>query len=196
MSQASSTKTYIALVRGEGILRGENLMDKGWFEVNRPIKDRKGRVNDATTRFLFIAGQKVDEEDPLNKPRMSIVLARPQHGRWHQIRRHLNGLSHHIIGDGCHGDSKTNKEWKEKRNLPKERLLLHLSRIQIPPTEYTPDGIDCSCPLAQDMLQIMLTYAPDLLKKALPVLHSEGVFIDNDEKYGHIYGSYDISNQQ
>ena len=92
MSQPTATKTYIALVRGEGILRGENLTEKGWFEVNRPIKDKKGKLHDATTCFRFVAGQKADETCPVNRPRMSLVLARPHQGRWHQIRRHLNGM--------------------------------------------------------------------------------------------------------
>ena len=34
------------------------------------------------------------------------VLARPVTGRWHQIRKHLNGLSHPILNDAKHGDSK------------------------------------------------------------------------------------------
>jgi 23S rRNA-/tRNA-specific pseudouridylate synthase len=198
MNQTTSTKTYIALVRGEGILKGEDLKQRGWFEVNRPIKDEKGKLNDATTSFLFVAGQKPqdgddDEDDDKNndndkknnrimKPRMSLVLARPQHGRWHQIRRHLNGLSHHILGDRSHGCSKTNKEWKQKRNLPGERVFLHLARLQIPPTEFTPEGIDCLCPLPQDMLDALNVYAPDVLRDALPILEKEGIFISERQK--------------
>ena len=82
----------IALVRGEGIFRGQDLKQKGWFEVNRPILDEKKRVNDATTSFYFVAGQKADEESVIKQPRLSLVLARPHQGRWHQIRRHLHGL--------------------------------------------------------------------------------------------------------
>ena len=96
MQKTTSTKTYVALVRGEGILKGEDLKQKGWFEVNRPIKDEKGRLNEATTLFRFVAGQAepqqlddgsvISEEERLQQPRLSLVLARPQHGRWHQIR--------------------------------------------------------------------------------------------------------------
>ena len=176
LSQSSSTKTYIAIVRGEGILRGENLKERGWFEVNRPIKDEKGRLNDATTQFYFIAGQKSCPNDDVNIPRLSLVLARPGTGRWHQIRRHLNGLSHHILGDGTHGCSKTNKEWKEKRNISPGRLFLHLARLQIPATKFTPI-IDCPCPIPLDMLQLLEDYAPNVLREALPVLEEEGIKI-------------------
>ena len=37
----------------------------------------------------------------------------PQTGRWHQIRKHLNGLSHPILGD-AHGDSRVNHWWREE----------------------------------------------------------------------------------
>lgn len=194
MAKSTTTKTYVALVRGEGILRGEDFNQKGWFEVNRPIKDEKGRLNDATTMFRFVAGQAEPENDDddrrINQPRMSLVLARPQDGRWHQIRRHLNGISHPILGDTSHGSSKTNREWKERRNLPRERICLHLARLQIPETEFT-DAIDCACPLPQDMLDILQVYAPNVLKEALPLLESEGILVNTQENK-YVVGSYKI----
>lgn len=81
---ADGQKTYVALVRGEGILNGETLRDRGWFTVERAIKNENGEEKDATTEFRFLAGQPGDG-------RCSLVLARPKTGRWHQIRRHLNG---------------------------------------------------------------------------------------------------------
>jgi 23S rRNA-/tRNA-specific pseudouridylate synthase len=93
MASPHSKKTYVAIVRGEGILHSEDLKNKGWFEVNRPIKDENGQIKDATTMFRFIAGQPQTDD---GQPRVSLVLARPQHGRWHQIRRHLNIISSNI----------------------------------------------------------------------------------------------------
>ena len=82
MANEYSIKTYVALVRGEGILHGEDLKQRGWFEVNRKIKDEKGdELKDATTLFNFVAGQ---AEEGLDRPRISLVLARPKQGRWHQ----------------------------------------------------------------------------------------------------------------
>jgi tRNA pseudouridine65 synthase len=102
MASPESVKTYVALVRGEGIFRGEDFKEKGWFEVSRPIKDEGGEEKEATTMFNFVAGQPETCEDGVDRPRMSLVLARPKQGRWHQIRRHLNGLSHPILGDTTH----------------------------------------------------------------------------------------------
>lgn len=57
----------------------------GWFEETRAIKDEKGDEKNATTWFNFVAGQPEISEDGIDQPRMSIVLARPMQGRWHQI---------------------------------------------------------------------------------------------------------------
>ena len=174
-----STKTYVALVRGEGVLRGDDLQDRGWFEVSRPIKDEGGRTRNATTSFRFVAGQ---PEDGRDRPRVSLVLARPREGRWHQIRRHLNGLSHPILGDSTHGNSKTNREWRE-RNLPGERLALHLGRLEVAPTENTPEGLDVAAPLPEDMRNMLRVYAPDVLERASPVLKEEGIIVEATELY-------------
>lgn len=221
MSKSTTTKTYVALVRGEGILKGEDLKEKGWFEVNRPIKDENGKYHDAVTLFRFVASQaepelemessenddnskensgqdKTDNQDHdyerkrILQPRLSLVLARPQHGRWHQIRRHLNGLSSPILGDSTHGSSKTNREWKQHRNLKTERICLHLARLQMPPTMYTPDGIDCAAPLHKDMLTMLEVYAPSILEEALPVLQEEGILIDVPKDNKYTVGTYKI----
>ena len=172
MSQA--TKTYVALVRGEGILRGDDLKTKGWFVVDRPIKNENGKLHNATTYFRFVAGQ--DNDSGRNgKARASLVLARPVTGRWHQVRRHLNGLSHPILGDSTHGSSQVNREWKDNRGLPAERICLHLLKLSLPPTEYTPNGIDAECPLPYDMMELLRTQLPDVLRDADAILRQEGL---------------------
>ena len=180
MSSDESTKTYVALVRGEGTLRGEDLVERGWFEVSRPIKDDSGETKDATTLFNFVAGQA--EAGP-DRPRMSLVLARPKEGRFHQIRKHLSGLSHPILGDNSHGHSKTNREWKENRNLLGERIALHLARLQLRPTVNLPEGVDASAPVADDMLEMLRAYAPDVLEASLATLKEEGVPIKPEGEY-------------
>mmetsp|Transcript_19926 Transcript_19926/g.30341 ORF Transcript_19926/g.30341 Transcript_19926/m.30341 type:complete len:293 (+) Transcript_19926:2-880(+) len=145
-------KRYVALVRGTGVFKGQSLgANHTWFDVERPIKDSRGKINDARTSFRFLG-----YANHLNSDRCSLVLAEPQRsGRWHQIKRHLNGLSHPIIGDSSHGNSQTNRFWREHRGLPAERILLHFTRIQIPPTSACPEGIDVSCPLPSDFSEIL-----------------------------------------
>ena len=185
-------KTYLALVRGEGILHGRNFCKEGWFCVDRPIRNEFGILKNATTWFRFVAGQsnidyhtKVDSSSATTtvpssrrRPRASLVLARPETGRWHQIRRHLNGLSHPIIGDSSHGNSKVNAEWRTHWGLPPERTCLHLARIEIPPSPTVPfwtNGLDVSCPLASDMMTMLQQHLPELLKQAEPILQEESI---------------------
>ena len=40
LQSPESIKTYVALVRGEGILRGDDFREKGWWSVSRPIKGK------------------------------------------------------------------------------------------------------------------------------------------------------------
>ena len=189
MQSPESIKTYVALVRGEGILCGEDLTKKGWFEVNRPIKDDNGESKDASTYFYFVAGQ---AESGLDRPRICVVLARPKQGRWHQIRRHLNGLSHPIIGDSTHGVSKVNREWRVERNMPGERLALHLGRIQLVPTETFPEGIDVAAPLMKDMLDMLRVYAPEVLERSLATFEKEGILIDVKDEQPYEVGKWTI----
>lgn len=46
--------------------------------------------------------------------RYTLARAEPLTGRYHQIRRHLNRVSHPIIGDNDHGDSRQNRFFREK----------------------------------------------------------------------------------
>ena len=167
----------------QGVLRGVDFKELGWFEETRAIKDEKGEEKKATTFFNFVAGQPEILDNDIDQPRMSLVLARPMQGRWHQIRKHLNGLSHPILGDTTHGASKVNREWKEKRNMPGERICLHLARLQIPPTTAVPEGIDISCPIQSDMLEMLRTYAPNVLDQSLDILNKEGILIESNENY-------------
>ncbi len=192
MASNESNKTYIALVRGEGILYGEDLKDKGWFKVDRPIKDESGKLNNATTWFRFVAGQAAstseddngDEQQKIGGgARGSLVLCRPVTGRWHQVRRHLNGLSHPILGDTSHGNSRTNREWKEQRNMPGERTCLHLARLQIPPNQAAPNGIDVCCPLPSDMIDMLSQHLPNVLHDAIPILKQEGIILTSNKTY-------------
>ena len=172
----NATKTYIALVRGEGILYGEDLKQKGWFLVDRPIKSERGIVQEAKTWIRFVAGQ--PEAD--GKPRASLVLARPLTGRWHQIRRHLSGLSHPILGDSSHGHSTVNKEWRAQRGLLSERTCLHLARLQVSTEAFQ---IDARSDLAPDMLQLLQTYLPSVLEAATPILKDEGIILVDEEHH-------------
>jgi tRNA pseudouridine65 synthase len=177
----NATKTYIALVRGEGILKGRDFQEEGWFTVDRPIKDENGKLKDAVTNFRFIAGQD-NEAGAIDRPRASLVLARPETGRWHQIRRHLNGLSPPILGDTSHGDNRVNREWRDRRDMLPERTCLHLVSLEIPPNPISPDGISVTSPLASDMMSVLENYLPNLLEASKGALLEEGISFESQDE--------------
>mmetsp|Transcript_57736 Transcript_57736/g.130822 ORF Transcript_57736/g.130822 Transcript_57736/m.130822 type:complete len:342 (-) Transcript_57736:169-1194(-) len=192
LASEAAVKTYVALVRGSGEMYGEFLRDRGWFTVDRSIKNEKGRVKNATTEFMFLGGQ---DEGPslvsgeVGRARCSLVLARPKTGRWHQIRRHLNGLNHPILGDSSHGSTATNREWRAARGLRGERLLLHLARLQLPPpgkswaarasSGLPPGGLDVACPLAEDFRELLETQVdPGVLEESRGALEEHAGLAD------------------
>ena len=192
MQDSTTVKTYIALVRGEGILHGRDFRKEGWFKVDRPITNERGNIAEATTLFRFAAGQD-NGRGTIDRPRASIVLCRPSTGRWHQIRKHLNGLSHPILGDSTHGNSKVNREYRKRYGMLAERTCLHLARIDMEPTVVSPNGIHVACPLAPDMLKMLQDHMPDLLREAFPILMEEGVWLEAPNDSTAIVVPYEVA---
>ena len=176
MSSPLASKTYYAITRGEG----SELREKGRFLVDRPIKSAPPNEikRDARTHFTFLAGCHASR--PLKHPgtdiyisaaefadgaapggwgRASLVRCELETGRWHQIRRHLNGLSMLVLGDSQHGNTHTNREWRRYGLLPELRLALHCSRLRVPPTDLTPE-IDVVCPLPPDLRALVDALPP------------------------------------
>jgi len=129
---AAGTKRYVALVRGAALSRDP-------VEITTPMKDTRGILREAHTSARVVA--------TCESPRCSLVLATPRTGRFHQIRRHLRDLSHPVLGDGVHGDSRVNRTWREERGLG--RLALHNASLAVPAF-----GIDVSCPLPDDLRRV------------------------------------------
>jgi len=118
-------KTYLAVSRG--LYRGNTDL---WVE--NPMKVN-GVYKEARSYVRFLGG--------IGDPRCSFFLVQPQTGRFHQVRRHVRDLSHPILGDSEHGDSKINRWWRENMGL--QRLALHAVSIDI-------KEITVQCPLFPD----------------------------------------------
>lgn len=104
-------KRYLALVRGTPADAGT---------VDYPIpKGEKGPRVPAVTRFVCVARSGVD--------RCSLVLAIPETGRTHQIRRHLRHLGHPLIGDVNYGSGELNRHYRARYDL--RRLALHACEL-------------------------------------------------------------------
>lgn len=105
---------------------------RGYFpeeiKVDYALTNDRGKVQEAITRFERL--QTTEIALPLGKhptSRYSLIVAFPQTGRMHQIRKHCNHLRHPIIGDRPHGCNKQNRLFKEQWNMT--RMLLHAKKI-------------------------------------------------------------------
>lgn len=115
-------KRYRALVYGRTRRKGV---------IRRPLKDaRRRRSLDASTRYRLL--------EWLGK--FSYLEVRPETGRQHQIRRHLQGLGHSVIGD-------TRYRPRKFRTVPAfpGRLWLHAMLISLP------DGRSFEAPLPPEL---------------------------------------------
>ena len=109
-------------------------MIRGWINekivITRPLaRLHDDTLQEATTEVRplsrFTAHWPVR---PFPSSRYSLVELRPKTGRTHQIRRHLSGISHPIIGDTKYGDGAHNIAFREYCDI--SRLLLHAVRLE------------------------------------------------------------------
>ena len=165
MQHADARKTYYAFARGDAGWIDQHLEE-------RQIKDDNGVPREAST-VLHCVGACGDSEersslvvatpstgrcappftlDPapalVSDLALALVLTLSlafalAFARWHQIRKHLNGLSHPVIGDSRHGDTKINRYWRE-RGL--ERLGLHCASMELPMPDGTVLRVECPPP--------------------------------------------------
>jgi len=112
-SLSRSTKRYAMLTRGEWMLEKETLVDS-------PIVV-DGRSKASRTRFRCLASQ--------SEPRASLLVAEPETGRTHQIRKHAARSNNPILGDTEHGDSAANRWWRQNKGL--DRLALHCLTLDL-----------------------------------------------------------------
>ena len=104
---AAGEKHYLALVRGIARPKGS---------IRRPLLEN-GVRHDAMTRYLrvrVLGGH-------------SLLRVRPEQGRKHQVRRHLSGLGHPLLGDERYGDPASNRHLERKHGL--DRPFLHLAKL-------------------------------------------------------------------
>jgi tRNA pseudouridine65 synthase len=100
-------KSYLALVRGVPPEDGV---------IDYPLqKSEDGPRVPALTRFSRLGASSVD--------RCSLVLALPETGRLHQVRRHLRHIDHPLVGDVRHGSGSINRHYRATYGL--HRLALH-----------------------------------------------------------------------
>jgi len=118
-AQNQIKKEYLAVLRGHSDEEGT---------IDYPLKKENGTIQDALTNYQTLALSEIDL--PFGKfstSRYSLVLAKPETGRMHQLRKHFAHICHPIIGDRPHGCNKQNKLWKE--TFQHDTMLLHAKSL-------------------------------------------------------------------
>jgi len=129
-------KKYLAAVRGRPPAEGV---------IDHPV--RRGEERDsprvpAVTEFTLIATSPI--------ARYSLVEARPQTGRLHQIRRHLKHISHPILGDVRYGKREHNHYCRDHFGL--RRMALHAAEVTIE-HPVTGSSLVLAAPLPEDLAE-------------------------------------------
>lgn len=111
-------KRYVAVVRGHL---------EAALTVDTPIRNQKGKAFHAVSHVAPLAKTVIPE--PIGdyaEAWFSLVEIELETGRRHQARRHLNYISHPVIGDRQHGDRRNNRFFLERFGC-RELLLRAMS---------------------------------------------------------------------
>jgi len=139
LTSASCRKTYFALVRG-------HLMTP--MTIDHPIKE--GDIHrEARSQVSPLLSSSVD--------RCSLVQVQIETGRRHQVRRHMNHISHPIIGDTTYGQGAINRQYRAQYDL--WRLALHAWRLAIVHPE-TNEALQFCAPVPTDLLSPLKVLFP------------------------------------
>jgi tRNA pseudouridine65 synthase len=114
-------KTYVALVRGHAPESGH---------IDTPVKEAdSGIYREAETLFAckkhIVLPYPVQ---PYETSRYSLLELSPKTGRMHQLRKHMNKISHPIIGDHRYGNRHHNRLFADTLGYP--NLFLHAAEIE------------------------------------------------------------------
>jgi 23S rRNA-/tRNA-specific pseudouridylate synthase len=142
-------KRYLALVHGKTRTKGV---------IKRALKDaRRGRPLTAETRYRTL----------LHFDQCSLIEVNIVGGRKHQIRKHLQGIAHPILGDERYASAKQIKIHRAPR------LCLHAIQLDLPTPSVSfnhlaplaKDTIQLFCPLPKDLIEYINTLAtPHLMQ--------------------------------
>jgi tRNA pseudouridine65 synthase len=139
-------KTYLAVVRG--ILPSQGTIDRAL--ASREKKD--GTPKPSVTDYRCLASIEMPwPVRPYPTARYSLACLRPRTGRRHQLRRHLAGISHPILGDTVYGDGAHNRALRD--HLACHRLLLHAASLDLPHPTYPKSRLVIRAPLGSDWLE-------------------------------------------
>lgn len=140
------TKTYVALVRGWPDVAGT--IDRALVAVeDARVKPQSREPREATTTYKRLAAYELPVRvDRYPSSRYALLELSPLTGRRHQLRRHLAGASHPIVGDSTYGKGRHNRLFAERFGVC--RLLLACTRLEFESTPGRAGPLRVDAPLA------------------------------------------------
>jgi tRNA pseudouridine65 synthase len=147
-------KTYLALVRGWP--SESALIDRALAAVEDDVLGPQSPVRrPATTHLRRLATYELPVcVDRFPTSRYALVELQPRTGRRHQLRRHLAGASHPIIGDSTYGKGRHNRFFAERFGV--QRLLLACTRLEFA-AGPDPVPLRVDAPLAMELAALIDT---------------------------------------
>lgn len=116
-------KTYVAMVRGWIAETGRIDHPLREHATDRREKDQIQPLREAVTRYRRLACTEIPVEiEGYPCSRYSLVALYPETGRKHQLRRHMQHVSHPIVGDTNYGRTRHNHYFAERFGY--SRLML------------------------------------------------------------------------
>ena len=100
---------------------------------------------------------------------VTLVAARIETGRRHQIRRHLSRIAHQIIGDTTYGKGRINHHFRERYHL--HRLFLHAWTLDIT-HPYSGERLHLEAGLPAELLQVISQLFPNMTMEP-PIFDSD-----------------------
>ncbi len=139
-------KTYHAVVRG-WMKQKEGLIDLD-LELTST-----GELVPCETSYKTLAEIELPFQVKSNfeTTRYAWLEVKPKTGRWHQIRRHMNRVSHPIIGDREHGDSHHNRFFRDQLKI--DGLCLSAVKLGFTHPNRN-EKVEFSSPVSEKWLQL------------------------------------------
>ena len=141
-------KSYLGIVRGFTNESGK---------IDSPVKNPDTKqYRDALTFYKTLQTVELDiPVHPYPKSRYSLIELHPKTGRMHQLRIHLNKISHPLVGDYKYGDRFHNRMFEQ--NFDCHYLFLHAYRLQFT-HPFTNKELNICAPVPKDWEKINLIF--------------------------------------
>ena len=151
LGQTDTQKTYLALARGH---------------IQQPV------TIDLALKDGGVPRPAVTHVQPLAysaQEHVTLITARIETGRQHQIRRHLSRIAHQLIGDTTYGQGRINRYFRETYGF--HRLFLHAWSLEI---THPRSGkrLFIRAPLPSELEQLLTSLFPPSILQTIGVIPS------------------------